>query len=240
MSQKKEILRAEVTKEAIKESYGKISKFYAMAEGVFEKGLRKKGLELLAIQEGETVLEIGFGTGFTLCELAKSVGETGRACGIDVTPEMVEITRKRLEKGGLIDRVELYEEDGRNMPFQDNVFDAVYMASTLELFDTPDIPKILKEIKRVLKPSGRLGVVSMSKEGHEDSLFLKLYEWLHKKIPKYASCRPIYVEDVLTEISAPQNPTNRLTSAEIWPKLCPRHGVAKDSRVDPGSQSANI
>lgn len=194
-----EILRVPATNEAIKESYGKISRFYAAVEGIVEKGLRKKGLELLAIQEGETVLEIGFGTGFTLVELAKFVGKTGRVCGIDITPAMVEITRKRLEKEGLIDKVQVCEGDATNIPFEDNVFDAVYMASTLELFDTPDIPKVLGEIKRVLKPGGRLGVVSMSKEGYEDSLFLKFYEWLHKKVPKYASCRPIYVEEFIRE-----------------------------------------
>ncbi len=194
-----EILRVTATKEAIKESYGKISRFYATVERVVEKGLRKKGLKLLAIQEGKAVLEIGFGTGFTLVELAKSVGKTGRVCGIDVTAGMVKITRKRLEKEGLIDKVQVCQGDARNIPFEDNVFDAVYMASTLELFDTPDIPKVLEEIKRVLKPGGRLGVVSMSKEGHEDSLFLKFYEWLHKKVPKYASCRPIYVEELVRE-----------------------------------------
>ena len=195
----KEILRVKATKEAIRKSYGKISKFYAMAEGTFEKGLRKKGLEFLGIEEGEMVLEIGFGTGFTLCELAKSVGETGKVYGIDVAPEMVEIAKKRLEKEGLIDRLGIYEGDARNMPFADNVFDTVYMALTLELFDTPDIPKVLREIKRVLKPSGRLGVVSISKQGYENSLFLKFYEWLHKKIPRYISCRPIYVEDSIRE-----------------------------------------
>lgn len=73
------------------------------------------------------------------------------------------------------------------------------MPSSLELFDTPDIPKVLEEVRRVLKPGGRLGVISMSKEDHEDSLFLKFYEWLHKKIPKYASCRPIYVEYSIRE-----------------------------------------
>ena len=194
-----EILRVTATKEAIKESYGKISRFYGTVEGIVERGLRKKGLKLLAIQEGKAVLEIGFGTGFTLVELAKSVGKTGRVCGIDVTPAMVKITRKRLEKEGLIDKVQVCQGDARNIPFEDNVFDAVYMASTLELFDTPDIPKVLEEIKRVLKPGGRLGVVSMSKEGHEDLLFLKFYEWLHKKVPKYASCRPIYVEELERE-----------------------------------------
>ncbi len=194
-----EMLRVTATKEAIKESYGKISRFYGTVEGIVERGLRKKGLKLLAIQEGKAVLEIGFGTGFTLVELAKSVGKTGRVCGIDVTPAMVKITRKRLEKEGLIDKVQVCQGDARNIPFEDNVFDAVYMASTLELFDTPDIPKVLEEIKRVLKPGGRLGVVSMSKEGHEDSLFLKFYEWLHKKVPKYASCRPIYVEELVRE-----------------------------------------
>lgn len=71
MTEEKEVLRIKATKEAIKESYGKISKFYATVEGIAEKGLRKKGLELLAIQESEMVLEIGFGTGHTLVELAK-------------------------------------------------------------------------------------------------------------------------------------------------------------------------
>ncbi|HEX77625.1 MAG TPA: methyltransferase domain-containing protein [Dehalococcoidia bacterium] len=71
---------------------------------------------------------------------------------------------------------------------------AIYMASTLELFDTPDIPRVLQEIKRVLKPRGRLVVASMSREGHENSKFLRFYEWLHQRFPRYASCRPIYVE----------------------------------------------
>lgn len=218
MTEKKEVSRVKVTTEAIKESYGKISKFYAMLEGIAEKALRKKGLKLLAIQEGEIVLEIGFGTGFTLCELAKSVGETGKAYGIDITPQMAEITRKRLEKKALIDRAEIYEEDTRNMPFDDSLFDAVYTASTLELFDTPEIAKVLKEIKRVLKPGGRLCVVSISKEGHENSFFLRFYEWLHKKIPKYVSCRPIYLEDSIRETGYKIVKTEEFMLARLMPE----------------------
>jgi demethylmenaquinone methyltransferase/2-methoxy-6-polyprenyl-1,4-benzoquinol methylase len=194
-----EVSRVRASVEDIKNSYSLISRFYAIFEGLFEKRLRQRGLELLAVTSGEVVLEIGIGTGHSLKEIANSVGQSGRACGLDITPRMLEISRKRLEKAGLIDRVELCEGDARSMPYEDDRFDATYMASTLELFDTPDIPGVLKEIKRVLKPSGRLGVASLTREGREDSLFVKFYEWLHRRMPKYASCRPIYVEKSVEE-----------------------------------------
>lgn len=194
-----EVLRVRASSEDIKKSYSLISRIYAIFEGIFEKGLRQRGLELLAITCSEVVLEIGVGAGYSLKEIADSVGYDGKAYGIDITPKMLEITRKRLEKAGLLDRVELSEGDARNMLYDDRKFDAVYMASTLELFDTPDIPEVLKEIKRVLKNHGRLGVASLTREGRENSLFIRFYEWLHQRIPKYASCRPIYVEKSLEE-----------------------------------------
>ncbi|MBM3702494.1 MAG: methyltransferase domain-containing protein [Actinobacteria bacterium] len=214
MPEKKEILRV---KGEIKETYGKISKIYATLEGKFEKRLRERGVEYLDIQKGETVLEIGFGTGITLVEIAKSVGETGKAYGIDVTPEMVELARRRLEMEGLGRRVELSEGDARNMPYEDNMFNAVYMAAVLELFDTPDIPKVLKEIKRVLKSDGRLVVVSIPKEDHENSIVLRLYEWAHRKFPKYASCRPIYVEDSLRDAGYNLIRTDEMLMAKLFP-----------------------
>lgn len=194
-----EMLGVPVRSEDIKKSYGVMSRFYALAEGIFERGLRRKGLHLLSVTPSEVVLEVGVGTGYSLKEIANFVGENGKAHGIDVTPQMLELTRKRLKKAGFMDRVELYEGDARRMPYQNGKFDAVYMASTLELFDTPDIPVVLNEVKRVLKSSGRLGVASLTKEGREGSLFIRFYEWLHRKVPKYANCRPIYVEKLLED-----------------------------------------
>lgn len=72
------------------------------------------------------------------------------------------------------------------------------MSFTLELFDTPEMPSLLEEVKRVLKPKGRIAVASMSKENGE-SLLLRLYEWAHRKWPKYVDCRPIYLEQSLRD-----------------------------------------
>ena len=217
VNNQKKTLGVPVSLEDIRKSYGVVSRFYAVAEGIFEKGLRQKGLQLLSVTPGEVVLEIGFGTGYSLKEIANSVGENGRAYGIDITPQMLEITRKRLRKAGLTDRVELYEGDAKSMPYQDNKFDAVYMASTLELFDTPDIPRVLKEIKRVLKSSGRLGIASLTKEGREGSLFLRFYEWLHQKIPKYANCRPIYVEKLVADAGYEITKTDEFVILKLVP-----------------------
>jgi len=108
----------------------------------------------------------------------------------------MEISKKRLERAGLEDRVKLFCGDAASLPFDDSTFNAVFMSFTLELFDTPEIPKVLEQIKRVLVQEGRLVVISMSKENGE-SIFLKLYEWAHRKWPKYIDCRPIFLEQSL-------------------------------------------
>ena len=210
----KEILRVEGD---VRATYAKLSRVYAAVEGRFEKKLRRRGLELLNIQEGETVLEVGSGTGYALVEIARAVGETGRAYGVDVTPQMLALAQKRLDRKGLAERVELREGDARDMSYEDDKFDAVYMAATLELFDTPDIPIVLAEIKSVLKPTGRLGVISMTKEGHEDSVVFRCYEWMHRTFPRYASCRPIYVEDSVREAGFKITKVQEMKIAGLFP-----------------------
>lgn len=192
------VLRVYRSKAQAKKSYDKISHFYDYFAGVFEKKYRNMALERLNIKRGEIVLEIGFGTGHCLKQMAQSVGENGKAYGIDISSGMLEVSKQKLEEAGLLDRVELQCEDALKMPYKHNEFDAVFMSFALELFDTPEIAKVLAEIKRVLKPNGRLGVVSMSKED-EDSILSRLYEWTHKRFPQYVDCRPIYVKQSMKD-----------------------------------------
>jgi ubiquinone/menaquinone biosynthesis C-methylase UbiE len=193
-----DILPVTRTKETAKQSYDRISRYYDYLTGVFERKYTEMALKRLSVSEGETVLEIGFGTGHCLKQIAESVGTKGKAYGIDISSGMNQITKRRLEKAGLEDRVKLICGDAVSLTFDDSTFDAVFMSFTLELFDTPEIPKMLEQIRRVLKPDGRLVVASMSKENGK-SIFLRLYEWAHNKWPKYVDCRPIYVERSLRE-----------------------------------------
>ncbi|MFQ5712228.1 MAG: class I SAM-dependent methyltransferase [Candidatus Geothermarchaeales archaeon] len=192
------ILRVLRTKDEAKRFYDRISKFYDYLTGAFERRYAYRALDRLSIEKGEAVLEIGFGTGHCLKRIAERVGQAGKAYGIDISSGMLEVTKRRLDKAGLTDRVELYCGDAGSLPYGDGVFDAVFTSFTLELFDTPEIPRVLSEIKRVLKPGGRLGVASMSKEDGR-SILLRLYEWVHRKWPKYVDCRPIYVEQSLKD-----------------------------------------
>ncbi len=175
-----------------------MSRSYDLFAGAFEKRLRNKALARLSIASGEVVLEIGFGTGHCLKQIAEAVGEAGRVCGVDLSPGMLEASQRRLARARMSDRVELHCGDAAQLPYADETLDAVFMSFTLELFDTPEIPIVLSEIKRVLKPYGRLGVVSLSRED-ETSLMLRLYEWMHQRMPQYIDCRPIYVEQALKE-----------------------------------------
>jgi len=197
-SENDKVLRVYRTKAQAKESYDKISRFYDYFAGAFEKKYRNMALERLNIKRGAVVLEIGFGTGHCLKQMAESVGENGKVYGIDISSGMLKVSKERLEEAGLLHRVELQCEDVLKMPYKDNRFDAVFMSFALELFDTPEIPKVLAEIKRVLKTNGRLGVVSMSKED-EDSILLRIYEWAHKRFPQYVDCRPIYVKESIKD-----------------------------------------
>jgi ubiquinone/menaquinone biosynthesis C-methylase UbiE len=191
------ILPVPRTKAEARRFYDRISRVYGWMTGAFERKHGEKALEMLSIQEGETVLEIGPGSGYCFENLAGLVGNEGRCCGLDISGGMLEVTRTRLLRSGLVVRGGLFCADAATLPFKDNSFDAILMAFTLELFDTPEIPRVLQEAMRVLKTGGRIAVASLSKEGRP-SMATRVYEWAHRRWPQLADCRPIYAERSMT------------------------------------------
>jgi ubiquinone/menaquinone biosynthesis C-methylase UbiE len=193
-----EISRVSRTKDEAKAAYDKMSRWYDVLAGSSEQKFVRLGLEKLAAAEGDVVLEIGFGTGHALVALAQAVGKPGKVCGIDISEGMCTLAQETVEKAGVAERVELRIGDAAQLPFEDDFFDAIFMSFTLELFDTPEIPVVLAQCRRVLHSGGRLAVVAMSKKGDGGSM-LRLYEWAHEKMPKYVDCRPIYARQSLEE-----------------------------------------
>ena len=190
------VLRIFQSKDSTKAYYNKIAKVYDLLSEEAEKPMREAGLKKLAPQRGERILEVGFGTGHCLVEIAKAVGSSGMVLGIDISDQMVAHSQDLLKREGLAERVELKCGDAEQLPYESNSVDGIFFSFTLELFDTPELPKVLAECKRVLRPGGRIVVVAVSKEGKQ-GVIVSIYEWVHKHFPNLMDCRPIFVRRAL-------------------------------------------
>jgi ubiquinone/menaquinone biosynthesis C-methylase UbiE len=188
----RDVVRVWQSKEETRSYYNKIAGVYDLLAERSERPMRAAGLKILAAKSGEQILEIGFGTGHCLVELANSVGSCGRVYGIDLAERMVESASNLLAREGVAPWTEVECGDAEHLPFISGWLDAVFMSFTLELFDTPAIPRVLAECKRVLRPGGRIAVVGVSKEGTHD-LVTDAFEWTHRHFPNLLDCRPIYV-----------------------------------------------
>ena len=188
-------MEQEISHLGARQNYDRLSRFYDSFSGG-ERSLSKTALELLALQPGENILEIGFGTGHALLEMAHAVGTRGRVEGIDLSPGMLAVASRRVLHSGLAGNISLQVGDATCLPFPEPRFQAAFMSFTLELFSTTEIPLVLAECRRVLVPDGRLGVVSLARK---DTRMVSYYEWFHARYPRLIDCRPIHVHQVLEE-----------------------------------------
>lgn len=187
------VSRVHRTRAETQATYDRISGVYDWLEGYWERSARKRGLRLLDPIAGDRVLDLGTGTGRALAEVCDAVSADGVACGVDLSGKMLQQAQRQVRG-----RASLVQADASRLPFRSASFDGVFMSFVLELFDTPEIPQVLSECRRVLRESGRMVVVSLSKEGPR-SVMRNLYEWGHAHFPAVLDCRPIFVERSLED-----------------------------------------
>jgi ubiquinone/menaquinone biosynthesis C-methylase UbiE len=185
---KSEMERVVRPRKQARASYNSMSRWYDLFTGS-EKRFADIGIQMLDVQPDESVLEIGCGTGHALIEFTNR----GRiVIGVDLSEKMLKVTREKIE----ITKAGLCQADGLFLPFSKEQFDNVFISFTLELFDTPEIPKVLGEIHRVLKKDGKLGVVALAKQ---DIKAIHIYEWFHRSMPVLVDCRPIYTNNMVSQ-----------------------------------------
>ena len=133
---------------------------------------------IAALREGETVLDLGSGGGIDVLLSARRVGPAGKAYGLDMTDEMLELARENARKAG-VTNVEFLKGEMEDMPLPDASVDVIISNCVVNL--SPDKDAVLREAQRVLKPGGRFAVADIVTRG-------KMPATLKRSLELWAGC----------------------------------------------------
>jgi ubiquinone/menaquinone biosynthesis C-methylase UbiE len=133
------------------ETSRKVESLYLTPDVIAQRG---QVLKALALRKGERVLDIGSGPGLLTYDMAASVGRDGHVCGIDISEDMLTLSRKRCADQPW---TEFRKADATNLPYPDDSFDAAVSTQVYEY--VVDIPVALAELYRVARPGGRVVVI---------------------------------------------------------------------------------
>ncbi|MBI1781019.1 MAG: bifunctional demethylmenaquinone methyltransferase/2-methoxy-6-polyprenyl-1,4-benzoquinol methylase UbiE [Sphingobacteriales bacterium] len=155
---------AETKKEQVAKMFDSIAFRYDFLNRFLSAGTdinwRKKAISQLKDINPQQILDVATGTAdMALLEIKLLNAE--KIIGIDISEKMLEIGRQKIDKQGLGDKIILQKGDSETINFPDNSFDAVTVAFGVRNFE--NLEKGLNEIRRVLKPGGKLVVLEFSK-----------------------------------------------------------------------------
>lgn len=147
-----------------------------------DRGWRKKAIAELRSLQPKQMLDVATGTGdFAIQALSL---DPEKVTGVDISEGMLDMGRKKMVERGLSSRIELLSGDSENLQFEENKFDAVTVGFGVRNFE--NLEKGLAEIRRVLRPGGRLVVLEFSRP--RAFPFRQLYNFYFKLIlPKIGS-----------------------------------------------------
>jgi len=145
---------------------------YGIPEGAIESfSGAGNPFQIASVKKGETILDIGSGAGMDALIASKCTGESGEVYGLDITPEMIEKSRKNASEMGT-KNVRFLKGDAEQLPFEQESIDLVISNGVFYLCDNKET--VLKNIFGVLKPGGRLQIadVLLEKSVPESSIEL--------------------------------------------------------------------
>jgi len=128
-----------------------------MSLGV-DKRWRRRTVRSLQLRPGDKVLDLATGTGDLAINIAKRHPEV-EVVGVDPSVGMLDVGRSKVAKAGLSSRISMHEGIGEALPFDDDTFNAVTIAFGIR--NCTDRPQALREMKRVTKAGGRIGILEL-------------------------------------------------------------------------------
>jgi demethylmenaquinone methyltransferase/2-methoxy-6-polyprenyl-1,4-benzoquinol methylase len=154
--------------------FGRIARIYDLMNRLMSLGLdrhwRARAARYLALGTGQLGLDLGTGTADLAIAVIRRSGPGTRVIGMDITPEMLEVGRKKLTRLGLQDRIELRIGDAEHIDLPDNSVDGCCSAFTVR--NLGDIGQGFREMLRVVRPGGRVVCLEIS---HPPG---KIFGWL--------------------------------------------------------------
>ncbi len=154
-----------LNKNETRDLYRKLAKRYDLLVQILRlfglklEQCRQDTIRALALKPGDSVVELGCGTGLNFAHVQQAVGSEGKIIGVDLTGAMLDVARERIAREGW-SNIELVQADLAEWQFPIGVT-GVY--STLALTLVPDYDMIIKRASHALKPEGRLAVLDMKK-----------------------------------------------------------------------------
>ena len=172
---------------SIIKSYKRVSSFYDLTFGqVFRPG-QKAIIKKMDCIDSDNVLEIGIGTGSSLQYYPKET----KVVGIDISPDMLEVAKKRIVKDKIHNKHMLLM-NGERLSFPDNSFDKVVGMYVVSVTQNPQV--LVEEMKRVCKNDGDIYIVNHFSTD-QDNLFVKMFEKGLMPISKILGWKPYFPFD---------------------------------------------
>ncbi len=176
-----------LSKSEVRAVYCKMAAVYDVWGILTESKARRRCLELAAIENGESVLEVAVGTGLLFRQIVEA-NPAGRNEGLDLTEQMLARARARAEKTGIGSFV-LRVGDAYQLPYPNSSFDVLMNNYMFDLLPEPDFSRVVGEFRRVLRGGGRLVVANMT-SGR--CWFNGLWGWLYRRNPRLVGgCRGV-------------------------------------------------
>lgn len=177
--------------------YDRVAPVYGFWSGLFESRAARRAYEVAALAGGERVLEVAVGGGEFHSVLAKTPG-LGHCVGVDLSWPMLARTRRRLDPAGTA-RCDLCRANALSLPFEGGAFDILFNLYMIDLLLEDDVPGVLSEFARVLRPGGRLVLLVMARQAE---LVNAIWTWLYRRSPVLVGgCRPVPVAEMLQQSS---------------------------------------